>query len=209
MKIGVIVDGQAEQYSLGAFYERIETQSTIFKPLYADIQPNSNPKKILRKALPVIRILAKKDVDRVIICLDREQRLDCVPLWREQLEALIQPAALNEGVGEAHIVLKDRMFENWLVSDVTVFKKLRGRFEFTDAHVQQVSPNKADRVDATKLLKKVTKRPGYHKVNDASKIMNHFDPYQGASNSRSLRRFLRLLGCSVYADNSKLVQPPV
>lgn len=102
------------------------------------------------------------------------------------------------------VVMKARMFENWLVADVDALKKKSGRFKVTSAHESRIVPNKADSVDAVRILKNAAIKSPYHKINDAVSLMAVFDPYKGAANSRSLRRLLRLLECQHYLEQSKM-----
>ena len=82
MKIGMIVDGQAEYRSLAKTFPRIETDDQLLNPLYADIQPKARPEKLVRAALPSLRLLAKKRAQLILIILDHENRPECVPNWR-------------------------------------------------------------------------------------------------------------------------------
>ncbi len=203
MRVGIIVDGQAEFRSLACLYPKIDTASTLLKPLYADLQPHARPAKIVRSALPAVRILAKKKVERVVICLDLENRSMCAPGWRDEIESAFLMPCKVEGIFDVKVVLKAQMYENWLVSDTTVFTKCPARFKPAPHHTAQVAPNRADMVDAAKLLKEMAIKTPYHKVKDALLLTKHMDPHLGGQNSRSLRRFLRVVGCELYATQSK------
>ncbi len=152
MRIGLIVDGQAEYRSLALLYPRIDTSATIFNPLYADIQPHSSPTRIVRASLPAIRILARRGANRVVVCIDHEHRPECIPRWRDQLETALNLRCVEEGISDVRVALKAAMFENWLVSDTVAVGKKKARFKLTQAHVNQISPNKADSVNAGRIL---------------------------------------------------------
>lgn len=203
MKIGIIVDGQAEYRSLQGICQRVDTDYTVLKPLYADMQPNAVPAKIVRSAQTHLQIFAAKKVDRVIICLDQENRAACTPAWARILERAFAASRARTGINEIIVVLKVRMYENWLVSDVNALKTLGARFLITAAHEKQIVPNRADTANATQILKDAAQKVAYHKVRDAVSVGRVFDPYRGAANSRSFRKFLRMIGCKRYSDQSR------
>jgi hypothetical protein len=198
------VDGQAEFRSLAYIFSRIKTNDILMSPLYADLQPRAHKSKLVRAGLPAIRILARKGVQRIIILLDHEGRVMCIPKWGAELEAAFAGPCRENGVVDVKVVLKAQMYENWLVSDPRAIKEMPRRFRLSNAHERQISPNRADTVDAVRILKSSALETEYHKISDAVKIMNRFDPLVGASNSRSLRRFLRLAGCPIYKGQSKI-----
>ena len=203
MRIGLVVDGQAEFRSLGSIFSRIDSESTFLKPLYADMQPNAAPAKIVKATRTHLQVFAKKRVDRVVVCLDHEHRPECPCDWAHELEREFEVAIQGLELQEVLVVLKMRMYENWLVSDIDTLKVMRSRFSITNAHEKQVLPDRADSADATHILKAAAQKVAYNKVNDAVAIMKLFDPYAGAVNSRSLRKFLRTLNCKKYSNQSR------
>jgi len=131
--------------------------------------------------------------------IDREDREDCAPEFAQTIEGAM------EGMGEqVHVVVKNRTFENWLIADPDCFGRLSGRFKLTNAFVGRVSPDKADNVrDATAMLNRICVKGSYHKTLDPPKILGAMDVGQAGKNSRSFRRFLRILGDKRYRDQSK------
>jgi Domain of unknown function (DUF4276) len=204
MKIGIIVDGQAEYRSLQRMLPRIDTNNDFIKILYADVQPRARTAKVVLAALPAIRVLGRKGARRILLLLDHDNRPVCIARWRTELEdALVTPCRIN-GVVEVSVVLKAEMYENWLVSDPRAIKSMPQRFSLSDAHERQISPDRADRVDATRILKATAQGAEYHKINDAVRIMSRFDPLIGARNSRSFRCFLRTAGSRTYSGQSRM-----
>ena len=69
---------------------------------------------------------------------------------------------------------------------------------------------RADNIDALRLLKRAIESGvegrSYNKTVDAIRIMARVDPLEVARNSRSFRRFLRVLGCPAYRDQSKIAR---
>jgi len=106
---------------------------------------------------------------------------------------------------QVHVVVKNRKFENWLIADPKALASLKGRFKPTQAFRKHVSPNKADNVpDGAVLLKQIcVKGSYYHKTQDPPRILAAMDVAEGGRNSRSFRRFLRLVGDRRYRDQSK------
>jgi Domain of unknown function (DUF4276) len=200
----MIVDGQAEFRTLRSIFPRIRTRATLMGPLWADLQPGGGIPKIVRAASPALKALASKGAQRILILLDHENRPQCVPTWRAALEAAFDRASRNAGVADVKVVLKVRMYENWLISDPAAIKSMPRRFNLSNAHESQIAPDRADRADALHILKTAARGVEYHKVRDAMALMAKFDPYVGAGNSRSFRRFLRLLGCNEYAAQSRV-----
>jgi hypothetical protein len=204
MKIGMIVDGQGEFRSLAKIFRRVRTEHILLSPLYADLQPKAGTLKLVRAALPAVRVLAKKGAQRVLIILDHEDRPECVPSWRSRLEAAFNQPCKNAGVVEVRVVLKVQKYENWLISDPGAIKSMPQRFNLSNGNKSEIAPNKADRADGMRILKASAQGAEYHKVQDAVALMDKFDPYVAAGNSRSFRRFLRLLGCRSYAGQSRM-----
>jgi len=104
--------------------------------------------------------------------------------------------------GDVAVVVKNRMFENWLIADLGALKKQRGRYAVSKAAAKKVESNKADNVDATPLLKQCCKSD-YRKVQDAKKILAHADPGVIGLHSRSFRRMLRCIRDPQYTDQSR------
>jgi hypothetical protein len=102
------------------------------------------------------------------------------------------------------VVIKNRMFENWLVADVEAVKIQRARFRLSTAAERSIVPNKADNVAALEVLKTAAVRTSYSKVPDSQRILERADIQRIAANSRSFRRLLRVVGHPGYAGQSRL-----
>jgi hypothetical protein len=90
-----------------------------------------------------------------------------------------------------------------MIADVAALEKMPNRFSVTQAFRGKIVPNKADSVeDAESLLKQISKKKPYHKSSDNPKIAEKQDALQIGCNSRSFRRFLRLLQHPIYAEQS-------
>ncbi|MBI4500040.1 MAG: DUF4276 family protein, partial [Gemmatimonadetes bacterium] len=117
------------------------------------------------------------------------------------------PIAINCGVPALAVVIKNRRYENWLISDPAAFKRMRKRFRLSKRQVQSIEWDKADSVDGFQILSRAARGAAYSKTADAMQILNYTDPDQMALNSRSFRRFLRVLGHPNYLDQSRSSRP--
>ncbi|HEY0735331.1 MAG TPA: DUF4276 family protein [Herpetosiphonaceae bacterium] len=202
MKIGFIVDGEAEYRSLPPLLRQIERESqhVLLNPLLAKLQPLAHVSRIVAAVAPAIKILRGKQAQKVIILIDRENREVCSGAWAAEITNAL---AAKYGSVAFGVVIKNSCFENWLVADTRVFTKLPKRFSLSDTAIRKIQPNKADRIDAQKLIKEAARGNAYHKVTDAMRIMAEAEIMSIAANSRSFRRFLRMLDHPRYRDQSR------
>lgn len=206
MKIGLIVDGLGEVAALPLLYERIRSPHVLLKPVYErKLQPLAKAEQIAPIAARRCRLLAAEGVDLIVVLLDREHRDECPGAFASQLHSLIVRQFDRSQIGVA-VVLKNRRLENWLVADITCLSGSPRLFSDRSRVEQAVPAGNADGIDdALDILQRACgPRGSYHKVKGAEAICQHMDPGRAALNSRSFRRFLRVLGDSRYADQSRL-----
>lgn len=197
-RIGVIVDGQSEYKALPLIAAKLEIAGGQFvKTLYAPIQPYAPAGVIARACRSPIQQLVQHRVVDIVILLDREARSECSGAWASQIVNLLEFPPRSRG----WVVLKNRMFENWLIADVEALKASPRRYNLTPADERRVMPDKADSCDALRMLKNITTQ-GYSKVDDSRIILSAADPLRIAANSRSFRRFLRVVGHNDYRTQS-------
>jgi hypothetical protein len=193
VRVGILVDGQAEFQSLPHVLRRIGTPHQIDRPLYCDIQPFATPAQMALAASKRIPILARRHVELVVILIDKESRPECTGKLASSIveEANRRRSELGQ---EANIcvVLKVTKFENWLVADPSAIRRLRGLFTKPERIERQVVPGRADKVDAIHLLKTCHQRR-FEKTSDAVAICKVLDPARAAKNSRSFDKLLRVL----------------
>lgn len=210
MKVGLIVDGDAEFASLPHLLPRIDSKHEVLpRVLKAAMHPLGGPGKIARAVMPAIRIfVANKGVRQVVIVLDREQQPGCCGAIAEDITRAVSRLCESEGLRvQVSVVLKDRTYENWLISDPEALRASTGRFRVTAALTKKVQPDKADTVEAGKLIKTAVVKGSYDKVEDGVRIMKAANPLRMGANSRSFRRLLRVVGDRAYSKQSKLPQP--
>ncbi len=206
MKIGIIVDGDGEFLSLSKLIDKLAITNKVLAPIKADIQPNASFHHIAMKTAVGITILLRKEVNRIIVLIDREQRPECPGEIAEKIQKRIQDSHLKHGSVEIFVVLKDRMFENWLIADPHAFSKMPARFEL-EAGLTRGIIGRADNLDALTILKKAVVKTKYSKTQDPPRILSVVDPLEMARNSRSFRRFLRMLDHPDYRTRSKTAAP--
>ncbi len=201
MKIGIVVDGDAESQALRLLTERIDIEDVqLLAPAYANMQPKSAPGQIAQSAKSRIDIFLARKADKIVVLIDREDREECPPEFARQLEQAFK----RLGYDDIPVVIKNRTFENWLIADIDALKELSGLFSVTRSFERTVSPNKADTVgDAEALLKKIAVKRRFHKRRDANAITAVQEALEMARNSRSFRRFLRVVGHPQYLTQSK------
>jgi hypothetical protein len=205
MRIGILVDGQSEYQSLHHVIGRIDTQLEIIKrPLVCDLQPLSTPAQIAYVAAKASPILMSRGATAIVLLIDRERRSECVPLLSGEIEREFSKRLSHTCAGiVGRVVVKDRAFENWLVADPTAAASLPGMFENAGRITRAVVPDKADHVNALELLTSCSKERHFDKVEGAISICAKMAPERAARNSRSFRRFLRVLGNPRYSAQSK------
>lgn len=203
MKIGLLVDGEAEYRSLPRLYGRVQTSHNFLKPLKADIQPFAPVSQIIGRVRRILPVLVNRGAQGVIVLLDREDRRVCPGEFAAEISEGLQSTRGEYGLSLIAVVVKESRFENWLVADLSALEQFPKRFIVPAATQHLVMPNKADRCDALKILKAAAQNDAYSKVQDATRILSVADPDRIAENSRSFRRFLRELGHPGYTSQSR------
>lgn len=207
MRVGIVVDGAAESQALRPLTRRVGVPngSRILDPVYADLQPKATAAQIARSGLRVVNLQIQRGADFVVVLIDREDLHACP----SKLAGDIRLEFAKQGVTSVEVVVKNRCFENWLIADPESLRtRLTARFSVTEGFRNRVSPNRADLVsDAESLLNSIISGAEFHKLRDATRIAEVADPLRIASNSRSFRRFLRVVGCPHYVNQSALPMP--
>lgn len=193
MRIGLLVDGQAEFQALPYLLDRISTPHTLLRPLYCDIQPFATPEQIALASSKRFPLLIRKHVDLIVILVDKESRPECTG----ELAASIQREArhrLSESAPDVRInvVLKVTKFENWLVAAPSALRRLPGLFGRVESIARQVANGRADAVAAIELLKGCSHQRHFDKTSGAVAICRHLEPINAARSSRSFAKLLRV-----------------
>ena len=197
MKIGLLVDGRAEYYGLPHVLPRLGSPHQILSPLVCDIQPFASPAQMALAASKRFPILLAKGAESIVVLIDKETRPDCTGELAQAVEreARVRLKDFSATV-KLQVVLKVVMFENWLVADPEALGGLPGLFENVTRIEKQTANGRADAVDALGLLKACSRQRAYDKVEGAVAICKRLDPTRAAENSRSFRKFLKVLGGS-------------
>ena len=193
----------AEYQSMRLLIPAIASPHDIRAPLYADIQPLAPRGQIVRTILKNIPLLVARGAERVVVLIDIETRNECSGTFASDIERDVRNQ--NQYDCEVYVVMKTYRYENWLVGAISSMRRQRARFPGSDRIIQRISPNKADNVDAIELLERaIPNNSSYEKVQDSKRIMKNADPYEIASNSRSFRKFLRVIDNPRYENQSQL-----
>jgi hypothetical protein len=206
VKVALIVDGLGEVAALPILYSRIRTTHALLKPVHERrLQPLARPEQIASIVARRCEVLADQGVDLIVVLLDRETRDECPGAFASRLQAMIVQQ-IRFGSFNVAVVLKNRRLENWLVADLECLNRAPRLFADRHRVVQSVPVGNADGVeDAFDILQRACGPRGrYNKVEGAKAICTHLDPGRAALNSRSFRRFLRVLEDSRYLDQSRL-----
>jgi hypothetical protein len=196
MKIGLIVEGDAEYHAFPNLLPRVASPHTILRqPLRCPVQPLSPPALIAHvAATKSFPILIAKGVDLIVLVIDKETRPECTIELVQEIEREAR-SRLDEKVG-LRVVLKITKLENWLIADPQALRDLPGLFEHVERIEKQVAPGRADAVDAHGLLKTCSRKRAYDKKAGAIEICKKLDPERARKNSRSFRKLLKTLGCA-------------
>lgn len=200
MTIGIIVDGDAESQALKKIAPKLVGAKPIIGPYFANMQPYSPPLAIARAAVKTMQMAETRGATEFVILIDREDNQVCPT---DIARGLIQ--AFKKLGYPVQVVVKNKTFENWLIADPNALASQRKRFKVSQTVRNRITPNKADNIDnAETILDQCAVKTPYHKRRDAIRICDNLDLTAAASNSRSLRRFLRLLNDQRYRNQSKL-----
>lgn len=196
MKIGIIVDGSEEQSTFGIVVSKIQIEGIhIVKPLYASIAPKATPLQIAKAAESRIKILHATGVQKIIVSIDLEDLNECPGSRAKNLEE----AFSKLGYKNISVVIKNRKFENWIIADID---NLKGHKLFNVSNSMEGRLKNCDSIqDAVKELNKMKGVNGYyHKTKDGNSLAKSINPLNIAANSRSFRRFMKLIGHPNYLD---------
>ncbi len=198
--IGVIVEGAGEIPAIQKLLDKVQkTRPILGRPLLADLQPKANPRVIARSAKSAVNQLVSRGATKVVVLIDREDH-PCSVSFASDLHA-----SFHAMYNSCHfsIVVKNKSIENWLVSDLVALERMPGRFSLTP-ELRRAVPGRADELhNPARLLSACSVRHEYHKGQDPSRIADQMDVLRTAQNSRSFRKFLREVGDSRYAVQSK------
>ncbi len=204
-KIGILVEGMEEQIALRHIVEKLAIEGVqILKPVFANMQPKGPAAQIVKAVEAKMSLLQKADA--ILVLIDKEDTDDCIITRVGEL----RNAFHKKGHRKVEVVIKNRQFENWLIADPEAINQL-SNFEVTSAFRKKVEQDKTDHVQDPVGLLSGLKKGGstFHKTKDGTEIAKKLNVENAARNSRSLRRFLRLLEHPDYKDQSKKPKQPL
>lgn len=206
MRIGLIVDGAGEVEALRHVLRQVQSpHDIVLAPVKSKIQPKASPFQIAEQAVRACAVLARKRVDLAVVLIDLEDRIECPGALAQHIQALASERMTRLRLGvQVQVVMKVSQFENWLVADLHCLSSMPKLFPQLSTVIRAVPAGNADGVDALTILRRACGPRGrYDKIQGAKAICTHLDPGRAALNSRSFRRFLRVLEDSRYSDQSR------
>lgn len=203
MRVSIITEGASEFASLPLLAPQLRLRSgaVISRPLKVNVPPDASPVVVARECKSRVLIARRSQkADLILVVLDREQQTEPPGTIASSIQSAIGRAC--SGASDVAVVLKDRAFENWLISDLQALRAQPRRFTVGPALVRAVEPDKADAAPALALMKSAV-LGDYDKVKDSARIMERLDVATAAQNSRSFRHFLHLIGDADYVSQCK------
>lgn len=203
MKIAVVTEGESEYAALPKLESQLvaRTEMSSMRVLKLSVQPDGPPAKIARALKDKLLPLLRGRFDMVILLIDREQQSASCGTIATQIQAeLVKQCGSTMPIT---VALKDRCFENWVVADLDALGAQSARYRITRSHRAKTEPNKADTVDALRLLNEATIGPRYDKVKDGIRWAQKADVAKAAQHSRSFRHLLHVLGDETYLDQCR------
>ncbi len=207
MRVGIVVDGFSEVDALPHLLARIQTRYEIRpRVIKSRFHPTADTTLIAGAAAKSCQVFAPLRLNLIVLLLDLEDRTGCPGAFAQTLRQHFETRVVRMGLNvRVDVVVKVSKFENWLVADLACLSGAPRLFPDASRVADAVPRGNADGVDALAILKRASgPRRSYQKVKSAEAICRHLDPGRAALNSRSFRRFLRVLGDRRYTDQSRL-----
>jgi len=206
MKIAIVSEGIAEYHSIPLVLRRCShITNSILDPLKCDFHPNATYAHIAKVIIKKTQgKLIRESVDLLVVLIDREKRQDSCCFIASNLKSeLLDQTRANGLQISVEVVVKDRMFEDWLISDVSALDFHPIRFPDRLKIRSLVEPNKSDSTDGLTTIKLALGKNHYEKIRDAKLICSNINIQTAGKNSRSLRKLLRVLEIQEYRNQSK------
>jgi hypothetical protein len=114
-KIGVVVEGRAELESFGRLFNHVRV--LCCEGIGGEMTPRGVALRVRGK---VETFWGKAEIQKVVVCIDRERRECCAPGFaaevQKELTAIIEQRQRRRL--ELVVVVADRAFEAWILADV-------------------------------------------------------------------------------------------
>lgn len=145
------------------------------------------------RVVPLVMAMLAKRPEKIIIILDRENRVVCPPeLASRGLAVITARCGYSLGACELTLVISDKNFECMLFADYSAVDRLR----ILRARISQSFPATTDGVGVLSWIKHAL-NPGasYHKIRDGMNLASHgeFMLPEVQQRSRSLRKLMHEL----------------
>ena len=201
-KVGLIVEGDTEHFALPLLHTKaLVTGCPPLKSInLGGVGSDRAPVGIAKLVVGKVIQHQVSGCQRVIVCLDREQRKDCAGQFATSVakELAAELSARRRATDGVHVVVADRTFEAWILADA---KGLHGRIPRLKAPTSKSFEGQMgiDQKKGTVELSNLLGRP-YRKTVDGPRLFAALDFSaarrfeRGGTGSRSLDKLLRTLG---------------
>lgn len=115
--LGLVVEGESEYYGLPHFLQRLGIRHTV-PAVFRGQSGTMGAEGVARRAIPYIKAQLNKQVRKVLVVIDREDRSECSGQLAAGVNFQISRMLTAERI-EASIVVvcANTKFENWLIAD--------------------------------------------------------------------------------------------
>lgn len=200
--VGLIVEGDAEYEALPRLHRKHlvarcpPLKATNLGGVGSTMQPIAIARMIVSKI--IAHQLAGRN--RVVVCIDREQRPNCAPSFAREVMAATSRELEQRGksAGEVHVIVADRTFEAWLLAGAAGLHATGKLAHAPSFHCFEGELGEAND-KGCRELSRLLGRP-YEKTRDGPALFEALDFGQarahrhGGRGSRSLDKLLRTLG---------------
>jgi len=200
--VGLVVEGDAEFYAFPRLHKKhLVPRCPPLKLINLHgVGSDRTSLGIAKRCAGRIAGLKEGGCSRVVLCLDREQRLDCAGAFATSVLDAVRKelASRNQPSDDVHVVVADRAFEAWILADARGLHErghLKNRPKFMRFEGELGERQEKGVRELSKLLNR-----DYSKTKDGPALFEKIDFAEARlfrsqhHGSRSLDKFLRTLG---------------
>lgn len=208
MRIGFLVDGRSEYEGLPYLLRNCVSPHDLITGVFlAHVHPEGPAPLVANQLMKKVPVLRTRNINRLIVLLDHEANPLCPGERADEIESILNRRITSVGLPfDAKVVMKFRCLENWLLADMETLRAFVNTFEVSNAMANSIAPDKVDNISNPIQLIKQSCRSSrsYDKIFHAKMILSKANPERIAANSRSFRRFLRVIDNPIYSAQSRL-----
>lgn len=191
MRLCWVVEGETEYRCVGAMAGQLGHNTIGVTHIHGGC--DDWDQTVRAKVIPQARIHARKNPDKLLIVLDREDRVDCPPALAARALGLINAALAGDGrLCPVSVIVSNKQFECILFADFDLVDRLQ-------IFREPISPYLAGTTDGKKMKSVVKRclkpRTKYDQVTVGQAIARRMNlrSVEVQARSRSLRKFVKEL----------------